>query len=63
MRKYLGTFIACFLALIAVSLSVNSALGESNNQIVRISKIKIKGADHVSIKGNKRKDRDRIPIN
>ncbi|HLE24261.1 MAG TPA: POTRA domain-containing protein, partial [Thermodesulfobacteriota bacterium] len=53
MRKYLGTFIACFLALIAVSLSVNSALGESNNQIVRISKIKIKGADHVSIKGIK----------
>ncbi len=50
MRKFQGTFITCFLFVIAVSLSLNSALGEANNQIARISKIKIKGADHVSIK-------------
>lgn len=50
MRKFQGTFITCFLVVIAVSLSLNSALGEANNQIARISKIKIKGADHVSIK-------------
>ena len=55
MRKFLGTFIACFLFVIAVSLSLNSALGEANNQIVQISKIKIKGADHVSIKEIKEK--------
>ena len=50
MRKFQGTFITCFLVLIAVSLPLNSAPGEANNQTVQISKLKIKGADHVSIK-------------
>ena len=55
MRKFQGTFRTCFLVVIAVSLSLNPAHGENDNQIVRISKIKIKGAENVSIKEIKEK--------
>ncbi|MGH7799487.1 MAG: outer membrane protein assembly factor BamA [Thermodesulfobacteriota bacterium] len=55
MEKFQGTFITCFLVVIAITLSLNPARCETNNQIVRISKIKIKGAENVSIKEIKEK--------
>ncbi|MCI0454420.1 MAG: outer membrane protein assembly factor BamA [Candidatus Dadabacteria bacterium] len=55
MEKFRKTFITFSLFVISLSLSLSLALSETNNQTVSITKIKVKGAEHVSIKEIKEK--------